>query len=153
VSFRGLLRGSYWRLDSPIEELPISLDFEAWFDDVRVYARDKTWNLRGSIFAAGLASGRRIHGSIASRIIEHGRLFFRVGFVGDDGGTYQLCGQQEWIGLAPIASLTVVDGSLEDRSGAELARVRLRLDPRRGGLRLLRTLRVRWVGETAAARL
>jgi len=152
VSFRQLLRGSYWRLDSPVEALPIAIDLEAWFDDVRVYARDQTWTLRGSVVAVGLASHREIHGSIVSRIFEHGRLFYRVGFVGDDGSTYQLCGQQEWTGLAPLASLTVIDGSLEDASGLEVARVRLRLDPRRGGLRLLRTLRVRWAGHAPTAR-
>jgi hypothetical protein len=153
VSFRESLRGTYWRLASPVDELAIVIDFEAWIDDVRDYAREKTWTLRGSVVAEGLASRREVRGSIVSRILDHGRVFYRVGFVGDDGVSYQLCGQQEWSGLVPLDSLSVIDGSLEDRDGTECARVRLRFDLRRAGLRLLRTLRVRWASDTVASRL
>jgi hypothetical protein len=139
-------------LDSPVDELAIVVDFEASVEDLRDYARQKTWALRGRIVAQELASRREVRGAIVSRILDQGRVFYRMEFVGDDGVSYQLCGQQEWSGLAPIDSLTVVDGSLEDGNGTECARVRLRFDPRWAGLRLLRTLRLGW-GDATAARL
>jgi hypothetical protein len=153
VSFRQSLRGTYWRLDSPEEELALELNFEACFEDVRDHASPKTWALRGSIMADGLASRRDVRGSISPRLFDHGRVFYRMGFMGDDGVPYQICAQQEWSGLAPLDSLTKVDGSLEDGSGTECARLRLRFDPSRAALRFLGTLRVRWVGGMARSRL
>jgi len=133
VSFRQRLTGTYWRLDSPVEEHSIDLDFKAWFSDFRSYARHKTWTLRGSLAAENLASKCDIHGSITSRILEYGRVFYRFQFVGDDGRAYAILGQQEWSGLSPIESLTYVHGRLEDSGGNECGRVKLRFDPRWAG--------------------
>jgi hypothetical protein len=139
MSFRESLRGSFWWLDAPVDERAIALSFEAQARDVREFLRDKTWCALGTIEAERLASGCAIEGTIGYRLIDEQRLPYRFTFSGNDGRRYELVGQKEWSGFAPLESLALLPASLYDDRGEELARATLRFDIRADWWRLVRS--------------
>jgi hypothetical protein len=136
------MSGNYWRLDAPTEERAISFTIEARADDVRRFARDKTWRITGTVDAEGLASAREIDGTLAFKLYGERRLPYRFTFVGDDGRGYEFSGQKEYSGISPIGSLTLLPASLYDAEGEELARAMLRFDVRSDLWRWLRSFRL-----------
>jgi len=141
-SFRETMSGSYWRLDAPTDERAITFHIEARAEDIRRFARDKVWRITGTIDAEGLATGRDIDGTLAFLLPDQRRLPYRFTFVGDDGRGYELSGQKEWSGLAPIESMTLLPASLYDTRGAEFARATLRFDLRADWARWMKSFRV-----------
>jgi hypothetical protein len=129
-SFRETMSGSYWRLETPTDERAIAFTIDARAGDLRRFARDKTWRITGTVDAEGLATKQALEGTLAFRLLDERRLPYRFQFVGDDGKDYELSGQKEWSGLAPIESMTLLPASLYDADGAELARATLRFDLR-----------------------
>ena len=142
-SFRETLRGTYWRLDAPLEELALTLSLEARAGDVARFVRDRVWTVTGVIDAQGLATRRPVEGSILFHLPDERRLPYRVRFEGDDGGRYELSGQKEWLGVAPVASMTTLPVTIYDPRGQELGRGTLRFDARRDWARWLRSFRLR----------
>lgn len=145
-SFRETMSGSYWRLDAPAEERAIAFTIEARARDLRRFARDKTWRITGTIDAEGLASRRDLQGTLAFRLVDERRLPYRFDFVGDDGQRYELSGQKEWSGLAPIESMTLLPASLYDSNGEEIARATLRFDVRSDLGRWMKSFRLHLFG-------
>jgi hypothetical protein len=141
-SFRETMSGSYWRLDAPADERAITFTIEARAHDLRRFARDKTWRITGTIDAEGLASRRPLEGTLGFRLVDERRLPYRFDFVGDDGERYELSGQKEWSGLAPIESMTLLPASLYDGGGEEMARATLRFDVRSDLGRWMKSFRV-----------
>jgi hypothetical protein len=124
------MSGSYWRLDAPTDELAITLTFEAQATDVGDFLRTRTWALSGTIDAEGLARGRDVEGTLRFALIDERRVPYRFAFRGDDGRPYELSGQKEWTGFAPVTSMTLLPATLRDDRGEELARATLRFDLR-----------------------
>jgi hypothetical protein len=141
-SFRERMSGTYWRLDAPTEERAIAFDLEARADSIRRFAMDKTWILRGTLDAEGLATARPAEGTLALRLIDERRLPYRVAFTGDDGRSYELSGQKEWSGLSPVESMTVLPASIYGPDGEELARATLRFDLRTEFVPFLKSFRL-----------
>lgn len=141
-SFRETMSGSYWRLDAPAAERAIAFTVHARAHDIGEFARHKTWTLRGTIDAEGLASGRPVEGTLAFRLLDERRMPYRLAFAGDDGRRYELSGQKEWSGLAPIESMTLLPASLYDESGKEFARATLRFDLRSDWGRWMKSFRL-----------
>lgn len=129
-SFRETMSGSYWRLETPTDERALSFTIDARAKSIRRFARDKTWTITGTVDAEGLATGRPLEGTLAFRLLDERRLPYRFSFTGDDGKRYELSGQKEWSGLAPVESMTLLPASLYDADGGELARATLRFDLR-----------------------
>ena len=69
---------------------------------------------------------------------------YRFAFRGDDGRRYELSGQKEWTGLAPVASMTLLPATLLDERGEELARATLRFDLRADAFDWVKSFRLRW---------
>jgi hypothetical protein len=128
--FAERMSGSWWRLDAPADELAIAFRVRARVGDLREFARRKTWRLEGSIDVEGLASGKPCEGTLAFRLLDEKRLPYRVRFTGDDGRRYELSGQKEWNGLAPLESMTLLPASLYDERDEEIGRATLRFDLR-----------------------
>jgi hypothetical protein len=129
-SFRETMSGIYWRLETPTEERAITFTIDAEARSVRRFVRDKTWSIKGTIDAEGLATARPLEGTLVFRLLDERRLPYRFSFTGDDGRSYELSGQKEWSGLAPVASMTLLPASLYGPDGVELARATLRFDLR-----------------------
>ncbi|HEY5240596.1 MAG TPA: hypothetical protein VIJ22_03985 [Polyangiaceae bacterium] len=129
-SFRETMSGSYWRLETPTDERALSFTIDARAKSIRRFARDKTWTITGTVDAEGLATRRPLEGTLAFRLLDERRLPYRFSFTGDDGKRYELSGQKEWSGLAPVESMTLLPASLYDADGGELARATLRFDLR-----------------------
>jgi hypothetical protein len=142
LAFRETLRGDYWRLDAPTEVFAIAMTFDARAPDLTDLVRERSFSISGTIDAERLATGRTIEGTLAMRFVQHGRLYYRTSFEGDDGHRYELGGQTEWSPLAPIASLTVLTASLYDASRAEVAHATLRFDARTEGWAMIKSLRL-----------
>ena len=142
-SFRETMSGTYWRLDAPTDERAIEFRLRASTSDVARFARDKTWNVRtGTLDAEGLATSRPLEGTLAFRLLDERRLPYRLLFAGDDGARYELSGQKEWTGLAPLESMTLLPASLYDAGGQEIGRATLRFDARADLLRWLKSFRL-----------
>ncbi len=144
VSFRETLSGSYWLLDSPVDERALTLRYEARTSRLGTFVRSRTCLLAGTIDAEQLASGCELEGTLALGQIEERRLPYRFSFRGDDGRRYQLTGQKEWSGLAPVESLTLLPATLSDEHGEELARAMLRFDLRADWTHWLSSFRFRF---------
>jgi hypothetical protein len=144
LSFREKMTGNYWRLDEPTEERALTLAFEARAADVADFVRTRTWTLAGTIEAEGLAHGKALEGSIRFALLEERRVPYRFAFRGDDGRRYELSGQKEWTGLAPVASMTLLPATLLDERGEELARATLRFDLRADAFDWVKSFRLRW---------
>jgi hypothetical protein len=143
LSFRERMSGSYWLLDAPTEERAITLSFEAHAADVGEFIRTRTWALAGTIDAEGLAHRREVEGTLRFALIQERRLPYRFAFRGDDGCRYELSGQKEWTGLAPVSSMTLLPATLLDERGEELARATLRFDLRADWAEWVRSFRLR----------
>ena len=96
------------------------------------FARDKTWRIRGTLDAERLATRSDAEGTLVFKLIDERRLPYRLRFRGDDGRFYELSGQKEWLGVAPLESMTTLPASLYDDAGEEIARATLRFDLTRG---------------------
>jgi hypothetical protein len=141
-SFRETMSGAYWRLDAPTDERAIAFTIEARAADVLRFARDKTCQVRGTIDAEELASGREVTGTLVLRLVDERRLPYRLAFRGDDGRSYELSGQKEWTGVSPVRSLTTLPATLYDDRGEEVGRAILRFDWRSNLGEWLRSFRV-----------
>jgi hypothetical protein len=141
-SFRETMSGRYWMLDAPIEERAIACTLDACAYDVRRFAWDKTFRLRGKVDAERLATAKEVEGTLVFHLLDERRLPYRVGFTGDDGRRYELCGQKEWSGLAPLESFALLRASLYDARGEELGRADLRFDLRADWGRWVRSFRL-----------
>ena len=122
----------------------MTLSFEARAGDLGRFVRDRVLTLTGRVTAEGLASDQRAEGSILFRLLDERRLPYRLRFQGDDGRRYELSGQKEWLGVAPVASMTTLAVTLYDDLGAETGRGKLHFDARRDWGRWLKSLRARW---------
>jgi hypothetical protein len=143
LSFRETLSGSYWLLDEPTDERAIELSLEIYTPDLRRFATNKTWRLRGTLDADRLASRSAVRGTILFKLFDERRLPYRLAFTGDDGKRYELSGQKEWSGLAPVESITLLPASLYDEAGEELGRATLRFDLRSDWARWMKSFRIR----------
>jgi hypothetical protein len=143
MSFREALSGSFWWLDAPTDERAVTVRFEAQARDLREFLRDKTLSVSGTIDAERLASGRAVEGTVGSRLVDNGRVPYRFAFSGDDGRRYELSGQKEWSGLAPVESLALLPASFYDDRGEEIARATLRFNVQRDWWRWIASLRLR----------
>jgi hypothetical protein len=140
--FSERMSGSWWRLDAPTDERAIAFRIRARAGDVRAFARDKTWRLTGSIDIEGLAADRPLEGTLQFHLLDESRLPYRVRFTGDDGRRYELSGQKEYNGLAPLESLTLLPASLYDEQEEEMGRATLRFDLRSDWARWLKSFRL-----------
>jgi hypothetical protein len=143
LSFREKMSGSYWRLDAPTDERALSLAFEARVDDLTEFVKTRTWTLAGTIDVEGLARKRELAGTLRFALIDERRVPYRFVFRGDDGRRYELSGQKEWTGLAPVSSMTLLPATLLDDQDEELARATLRFDVRADGVEWLKSFRLR----------
>jgi hypothetical protein len=141
-SFREKMSGMYWRLDAPTEERAIAFDLVASASSIRRFAIDKTWIVKGTLDAEGLATARPAQGTLVFRLLDERRLPYRVAFTGDDGQKYELSGQKEWSGLSPVESMTVLPASIYGVDGEELARATLRFDLRNELVPWLKSFRI-----------
>ena len=99
------MSGSYWLLDAPTDERAITLSFEAHAADVGEFLRTGHGAIAGTIDAEGLRASSRDRGNAALYPDpDERRLPYRFAFRGDDGCRYELSGQKEWTGLAPVSS-------------------------------------------------
>jgi hypothetical protein len=142
-SFQETMSGSYWLLDQPTEERAIAFTVEAYAPDVRRFAIDKTWRLRGTVDAERLASACVLEGTLLFKLLDERRLPYRLIFTGDDGRRYELSGQKEWSTLAPFESMTLLPATLYDAAGDELGRATLRFDLRADWARWMKSFRIR----------
>jgi hypothetical protein len=142
LSFRYRLSGSYWLLDEPTDERSIEVALEAYASDVGRFVHDKTFRLRGTVAAERLASQSELRGTLVFRLIDERRLPCRILFTGDDGKPYELSGQNEWTGLAPVESMTLLPASLYDGRGQEIGRATLRFDWRADWARWMKSFRL-----------
>ncbi|HEY5146469.1 MAG TPA: hypothetical protein VII82_06865 [Polyangiaceae bacterium] len=143
LSFREKMSGSYWRLDAPADERALALTFEARILDLTAFVKTRTWTLSGTIDAEGLARDQALEGKLRFALVEERRIPYRFAFRGDDGRRYELSGQKEWTGLAPVASMTLLAATLIDDRGEELGRATLRFDLRTDGVEWLKSFRLR----------
>jgi hypothetical protein len=143
VSFRQTMSGNYWRLDTPTDEHAIAVTFEATASDWSELVRHKTWRLTGTIDADRLASARAVEGTLGFHLFDERRVPYRLSFLGDDGRRYELSGQKEWSGLAPVRSMTLLAASLYGDDGEELGRATLRFDWRSDWARWIKSFRLR----------
>jgi hypothetical protein len=146
LSFRQKMSGSYWRLDAPADERALALTFEARILDLTAFAKTRTWRLAGTIDAEGLAREQALEGTLRFALVEERRIPYRFAFRGDDGRRYELSGQNEWTGLAPVASMTLLAATLIDDRGEELGRATLRFDLRTDGVDWMKSFRLRLRG-------
>jgi hypothetical protein len=140
--FRETMRGTFHRLDEPAHDRAIEIALAVEADDVRRFARDKTWTITGHVDAEGLAARRAVEGTIEMHLFDERRMPYRCRFTGDDGAAYELRGQKEFFAVAPVESLTVLPASIYDARGEEVARAVLRFDARNELRPFLRSFRL-----------
>jgi hypothetical protein len=141
-SFKETMSGTYWRLDTPAEERALSFTITARAKDIRRFAKDRLWNITGTVDAEGLVTRGELDGTLGFRLLDQRRLPYRFTFLGDDGKGYELSGQKEWSGLAPVESMTLLPASVYDADGEEVARATLRFDVRSDLGRWMKSFRV-----------
>lgn len=142
LSFTEALSGTYWRLDAPVDERAIGLTLTGTILDAGEFLRDKTLRLMGTIDAEQLASAQKLEGTVHFKLWGERRLPYRFTFRGDDGRRYELFGEKEWNGLAPVESITLLAASVYDDRGDEIARATLRFDLRADWSRWLTSVRL-----------
>jgi hypothetical protein len=147
LSYRETMSGNYWRLDAPTDERAIAFTIDVHTRSLIEFARSKICQISGIIDAERLASGRELEGTISFKLLSQRRMPYRLSFVGDDGHRYELSGQREWSGIAPIESMTILPATLYDRSGDEVARATLRFDLRADWASWIKSLRLPFDGE------
>jgi hypothetical protein len=140
--FRETMRGTFHRLDSPATDHAIEIALAVEAEDVRRFARDKTWTVTGHIDAEGFAARRAVEGTVQMHLFDEQRVPYRLRFTADDGAAYELRGQKEFFAVAPLESLTVLPASIYDARAEEVARAVLRFDARNEMKPFLRSFRL-----------
>jgi len=147
LSYRETMSGTYWRLDAPADERPIAFTIDVHARSLVDFARSRILEVTGTIDAERLARRKELKGAISFKLLSERRIPYRFSFKGDDGRGYELSGQREWSGLAPIASLTILPATLYDERGNEVGRATLRFDLRGQWASLMKSFRFRFGGE------
>ena len=141
-SFKETMSGSYWRLDAPAAERALAFTIEARAKSIRRFAMDRTWLITGTVDAEDLATHALLEGTLLFRLPDERRLPYRFTFTGDDGKRYELSGQKEFSGLAPVESMTLLPATLYGPDDEEVARATLRFDYRSDLGRWLKSFRL-----------
>ncbi len=144
VSFRLALRGSYFLLDAPADELPLALSFEAHARPLRALAKGPSFGLGGEIDARGFADKRPLDGTLAWSVLAPlGALRYNFAFSSNEGRPHRFAGRSLLVPGARLDSLSSLSGSLFDGSGAEVGRLLARVDVRHGAGAFLRSWRLK----------
>jgi hypothetical protein len=141
--FKETMSGSYHLLSDPTDERPFAFSIVVVAKDLRRFAKDKMCEIDGEVRAEKLAEHRPLKGTLGLKLLDERRLPYRFTFTGDDGQTYELRGQKDWLPIAPVKTMTVLPASLYDEAGAEVARCALRFDLKNDLSKLVRSFRLR----------
>jgi hypothetical protein len=144
VSFRLALHGSYFLLDAPADEHPLSLALEAYARPLRSLARGPSFELNGEIDARGFADRRPVEGTLVWAVLAPlGALRYNFSFSSNEGRSHRFAGRAVLVPRARLDSLSSLSGSIFDVSGAEVGRLLARVDLRHEAGALLRSFRLR----------
>jgi hypothetical protein len=140
--FRETMSGTFYRLDSPHDERPMSFTIEAKVKSLRAFARDKLARIQGTVTMDGFARARPLEGTLAMRMLDQRRLPYEFTFTGDDCKIYRFRGQKDISVLAPVESMTVLPASVFEPDGKEVARATVRFDLRGDIKKFVRSFRL-----------
>jgi len=140
--FRETMSGTFYFIDTPADERPMSFSLEARVASMRAFARDKLARITGEVTMAGLADRRPLEGTLAMKLLDERRLPYDFSFSADDGTRYRFRGEKNVTALAPIESMTVLPASLYDGAGKEVARATVKFDVRGDLKKFVRSFRL-----------
>lgn len=132
------LAGTYHRLDSPGQELPLTLTLRIRVPGVSRLVLTPKAELSGTIDAEGLVTGP-IEGSLELKPAAR-KLVYDFRFMGDDGRPRRFHGEMELEARRPVATLTNLPGRIFDDSEEE-ARVLIRMPLGEELLELIKSVR------------
>ncbi len=107
---------------------PFRFEVTARADSLRAHLRDGKAELRGVIHAPPLATGRPTAGTITIRPVGQRIIRYELGFVGDDGATYELVGQKAIRWRAPRRTFSELPAEIRDAEHRRVAVCRTRFD-------------------------
>jgi hypothetical protein len=144
VSFRLALRGSYFLLDAPGDERPLTLTLEAHARPLRSLVKGPSFGLGGEIDARGFADRRPLDGTLAwAVVVPTGVLRYHFSFSSNEGRPCRFTGKSILVPGARLDSVSSLSGSLFDVGGVEIGRLLARFDLRRESASFLRSWRVK----------
>lgn len=142
--YRERFEGSFYWLDDPLHDHPMSLEVRAQVDGLRRFGKTRVARVDGRIEAATIATengGAEVRGEVALKLLDEKRVPYDLWFEGDDRATYRLRGQRDFYPYDALDSLTMLPASLYDARGKEVGRALLRFDPRSQLARTLKSIR------------
>jgi hypothetical protein len=140
------LEGSFYWLDDPMSDHPMTLEVRARVDGLRRFAKTRVARVDGRIHAASIATatgGAEVRGEVALKLLDEKRVPYDLWFEGDDRKTYRLRGQRDFYPHDAFDSLSMLPASIYDGEGLEVGRALLRSDARSELPRMLKSLRAR----------
>jgi len=140
--FAERMAGTYYLLDAPGDEHPMSITVRAEVADVASFAIDPTASIVGEVDASGLADHKPLKGTLEINPVLRRRLVYDFRFPDNEGRECRFHGEKEIDALRLVRTMTTLPGTIfvEDR---EHARAILRFDLRADLLKLLRSFRPR----------
>lgn len=135
------LSGAY-RLDEPdARDMPMTLILRISSDALGGLIATRSASLTGHIRAVGLSTVGTVFGRV---VMERGpEIVYDLLFSDETGRTMRLVGKKEGLSAHPYAGLTTLHGRVEDETGAIVATVLLRFDPRADLKGLVSSFRLR----------
>jgi hypothetical protein len=135
------MAGSYHLLAAPDAERPISFTIRVRSRPWLGFLRRREAEIEGEVDAEGFADHRLLRGTLDLDVLRTRKLRYAFEFNGNDGQPYVFRGEKV-LELRKLArTISVLPGSIEGASGAEVGRATLRFDFQTQLLPFLRSFR------------
>lgn len=144
VMFRETFRGSYHRLDTPLDELAADVHLIVHIEDWRRLVREGVARATGTVTLEGLADRAELEGTVRFRLRSEKRVPYDLKFCSERGSAFTLRARREPHPVSPLEVLTNLRFSVYDGDGLEIGRGMARCDLRSDLKKTIASVRLRF---------
>lgn len=137
--FAETMSGTWTRSDGSVGGGAFEFRIEVDSGPLGEFRKSRTARLTGEVDAAGLATARRLEGTLEMRPFFGRRLRYQFEFTGDDGARYGFAGQKDIRWTDAARTWTELPGELTDDGGLVIGTAIARFDLRGQGLAFARS--------------
>ncbi len=130
LAFRETMSGGYHLSSAPGEDRPMHFTVQARLPSLRSLLTNAVFSIDGEVHAQGFADHKVIHGTLCIDLLRGKVLVYQFELEGNDGQPYSFNGRKTLGEGSPVEAMTVLPGTIHDRSGATVGRALLRFDLR-----------------------
>lgn len=130
LAFRETMSGGYHLATSPGEDRPMHFTVQARLPSLRSLLTNAVFSIDGEVHAQGFADHKVLHGTLVIDMLRGKVLVYQFDFQANDGQTYSYNGRKTIGEGSLVEAMTVLPGTIHDKTGQTVGRALLRFDLR-----------------------